>query len=269
MGSIFSLDSPLMRGMSKVADLLILNLLVIVTSIPIFTIGASLSAMHYVLIKMSRNEGTYVTEMFFKSFKENFKQGTALWGINLLVIALCALDIYLFFTAGNSMPSIVLLAVVIVGAILLMTCMYFYPLQARFINPVGKTVKNAFFIMILNFPKSIVMAILYLIPVGLLFVAFFMIPMVFLFGISAPGYGAALLYKSVFLKLEPKQEEVASDMDFHIALDDENEESTGEVEEITGEGAEITGNVEKTTGENAGATGEVEKNADEVAENMN
>lgn len=220
MGSIFSIDTPLMRFMSKVADLMILNLLVIVTSIPIFTIGASLSAMHYVLIKMSRNEGTYVTEMFFKSFKENFKQGTALWMINLAVIALCALDFYLFFTS-NTMPVLVLVAVVAVGVLLMMTCMYFYPLQARFINPVKKTVRNAFFVMILNFPKSVIMVILYLIPIGLLFVAFFMIPMVILFGISVPGYGCALLYKKVFMKLEPKEEEITPDMEFHIAEEEE------------------------------------------------
>ena len=79
MGSLFSLDSPLMRGMSKIADLLILNLLVILTCIPIITVGVSMSAMHYVLIKLSRNEGTSVVQMYFKSFKENFGQGTVLW----------------------------------------------------------------------------------------------------------------------------------------------------------------------------------------------
>lgn len=224
MGSIFSIDSPLMRVMSKIADLMILNLLVIATSIPIFTIGASLSAMHYVLIKMSRNEGTSVTEMYFKSFKENFVQGTALWFVNILVIALFAFDIYIFFFTANTMPVMVLIAVVAVGILLMMTCMYFYPLQSRFINPVKKTIRNAFFVMILNFPKSIVMVILYLIPIGLLFVGFFMIPMVILFGISVPSYGAVMLYKKVFIRLEPKEDEVASDMDFHIADAESSEE---------------------------------------------
>lgn len=219
MGSIFNLDSPMMRGMSKIADLLILNLLVIVTSIPIITIGASMSAMHYVLIKLSRNEGTSVAQMYFKSFKENFAQGTVLWLVNIAVIALVAFDMYLVFFTENTIPMPVFVVVVAVGILILMTCMYFYPLQARFINPVGKTIRNSFFVMVLNFPKSILMVILYAIPVALVCIAFFMIPFVLLFGFTGPGYGAALLYKKVFAKLEPKQEEAAPDMEFHVDME--------------------------------------------------
>lgn len=219
MGSLFSLDSPLMRGMSKIADLLILNLLVILTCIPIITVGASMSAMHYVLIKLSRNEGTSVVQMYFKSFKENFGQGTVLWLVNIVAVAVFALDVYLFFFTKNTIPVLVFWVVVAVGILILMTCMYFYPLQARFINPVGRTIKNSFLIMILNFPKSIVMFILYLLPIAVVFVAFFMIPFVVMFGFTAPGYAAALLYKKVFMKLEPKQEEAAADMDFHVDMD--------------------------------------------------
>lgn len=224
MGQLFNLDSPLMRGMSKVADLMILNLLVIVTCIPIVTIGASLTAMHYVLIKMTRNEGSYVAEMFFRSFKENFKQATALWLVNILLILVFAVDVVLFFFSENTLPFPVFVCVVAVGILFMMTCMYFYPLQARFINPVTKTIRNSFFVMVLNFPKSVIMVVLYVIPILLVFVASFMIPMVLLFGISAPGYGAALLYRKVFKKLEPKEEEITADMDFHVAVEDETNE---------------------------------------------
>lgn len=223
MASVFNYDSPLMRAMSKIADIMILNLLVIVTCIPIFTIGASMSAMHYVLIKLTKNEGSSVAEMYFKSFKDNFVQGTALWFINLAILGFVGFDCYLFFFTANTMPAAVLMAVIAVGILLLMACMYFYPMQARFINPVAKTVKNSFLIMIVNFPKSILMFLLYLVPLGVfilgLTAGWFLIPFVILFGFSAPGYGAAMLYKKVFGRLEPKQEEVASDMDFHIAED--------------------------------------------------
>ena len=67
-----SLDSPLMRFLGKMADLMILNLLVIFCSIPIITMGASLTAMHYVALKIVRNEEAYITKDFFKSFKCTF-----------------------------------------------------------------------------------------------------------------------------------------------------------------------------------------------------
>ena len=243
MASVFNYDSPLMRGMSKIADLFILNLLVILTCIPIITIGASMTAMHYVLIKLSRNEGSSVAQMYFGSFKENFGQATALGFINLLIVGFVGFDVYLFFFTANTMPAAVLMAVIGVGILLIMACMYFYPLQARFINPVGKTVKNSFLLMIANFPKSVVMLLLYCISPGIILLgllgysfAHFLLSFVFLFGFTGPGYGAAMLYKKVFIKLEPKQEEITADLDFRVAEDKpertlDPEEHTEEPEE--------------------------------------
>lgn len=220
MGNFFSIDSSLMRGMSKVADLMILNLLFILTSIPIITIGASMSAMHYVLIKINKNEGSYVAKMYFSSFKENFVQGTVLWLVNIAGIALFAYDVYVFFFANNTLPTLALIFVLAVGVLFIMTTIYFYPLQARFINPVGKTIRNAFFVMILNFPKSILIMLIYCIPVAIVILASFFIPAVLLFGFSVPGYLAVKLYSKVFAKIEPKEAEITEDMDFHVQ--DEN-----------------------------------------------
>lgn len=229
MGHLFSIDSPLMRKLSKVADLMILNLLVILTSIPIITFGASMSAMHYVLIKISRNEGTSVAQMYFKSFKENFAQGTVLWIVNILALIVVGYDLSLFLFTETTMPLPLFVCVIAVGVLFLMTCMYFYPLQARFVNPVSKTIRNSFFVMVLNFPKSILMVLLYLLPVAVLFVAFFAIPLVILFGFTAPGYGAVMLYRKVFEKLENNSEQITEDMDFHL-LDGEQTGDSGENE---------------------------------------
>lgn len=51
MGRFFDLDSPLMSALNKLADLIILNILVIICSLPVFTIGASMTALHYVVLK--------------------------------------------------------------------------------------------------------------------------------------------------------------------------------------------------------------------------
>ena len=88
MGKVFALDSPLMNGLSKLADLIWLNILATICCIPIITIGASLTALHYVVLKMVKDEEGYITRSFFKSFKENFKQATLMWlmllgGVNM------------------------------------------------------------------------------------------------------------------------------------------------------------------------------------------
>ena len=71
MGKLFNIDSPVMRFLGKVADLMILNLVTLLCCIPVVTIGASLTAMHYVLLKMVRNEESYIVRSFFKSFKRD------------------------------------------------------------------------------------------------------------------------------------------------------------------------------------------------------
>ena len=72
MGKIFNLDSPFVQFMSRVADLMWLNILFLLCCIPIFTVGASTTAMYYVTLKMVRNEDSYITKSFIKSFKQNF-----------------------------------------------------------------------------------------------------------------------------------------------------------------------------------------------------
>ena len=86
MGRFFDLDSPLMSALNKLADLISLNILVIICSLPVFTIGASMTALHYVVLKMVRNEEGYIIKSFFKSFKQNFRQATIIWLILLVLI---------------------------------------------------------------------------------------------------------------------------------------------------------------------------------------
>ena len=79
MGRIFSLDSPLFSFLNKVADLILLNILTMICCLPIITIGASMTALHYVVLKMVRDEESYIVRSYFKSFRQNFKQATIIW----------------------------------------------------------------------------------------------------------------------------------------------------------------------------------------------
>ena len=88
-----NLDSPLMRALSKMADLMWLNILTILCCIPIVTAGASFTAMHFVLLKIVRDEEGYITKDFFRSFKENFGQATVIWILSVLVGGLIIWDL--------------------------------------------------------------------------------------------------------------------------------------------------------------------------------
>ena len=94
MSKLFRMDSPLMRFLTKIADLMVLNILFCVTSIPLITIGASWTALYSVTLKMVRDEEGSVSRSYFRSFRQNFRQATLLWLGVLVVLALLALDIH-------------------------------------------------------------------------------------------------------------------------------------------------------------------------------
>ena len=88
--NIFDEGSPVLRFLNRVTDLLVLNLLALLMCLPVVTVGASLTAMHYVLLKLVRDEEGYIAKSFFRSFKRNFLQATVIW---LIFAALWVLTI--------------------------------------------------------------------------------------------------------------------------------------------------------------------------------
>ena len=97
---LFDIDGPLMQALTKVANLMIINLLTVLCCIPVFTIGAALPAMHYMCLKMIRNEDCYICKGYFKAFKESFKQSTKVWLIMLFVILVLIADYYVITKSG-------------------------------------------------------------------------------------------------------------------------------------------------------------------------
>ena len=79
--------------LSKVADLMWLNLLTIMMCIPVITAGAALTAKDYMCYKILKNEEAGITKGFFHSFKQNFKQATAIWLMMLVVLVFVAVDV--------------------------------------------------------------------------------------------------------------------------------------------------------------------------------
>ena len=84
----FNLDSPLMQALNKVADLMWLNILTLICCIPVITVGPALTALHYMALKMVRNEECYIARDYFKSFKLNLRQGIVIWLIELVIVSL-------------------------------------------------------------------------------------------------------------------------------------------------------------------------------------
>ena len=227
MGKFFDMESPVMRFLNRVGDLMILNLLMAICCLPIITVGAAFTAQHYVLLKIVRGEEGYLVKGFFKSFKANFKQATLIWLLMLLVVAVYIGDIWIFNYSGLTFPKPLIIAVVAVAILLLMIAVYVFPVLARFENSIKNTLKNAMLLAFANLPKTILMIACYILPLVLAYFSTYALLFIFLFGFSVPAYVAAWIYSGIFKKLEPETEELTSDLDFSLKIDEETKEIDG------------------------------------------
>ena len=161
--NFLNLDSPVMRVVSRVADLIILNWLFILCSLPIVTAGASLTALHKVILQMLRGEEGPLIRGFLAAFRDNFRKATAMW---LLLLALVVVLVVDLLVGGRILPQplwmAVLASMVLLAVLGLMVLLYAFPLQARYENPVGRTLKNAVLLAILHLPETLLMAAIYL-----------------------------------------------------------------------------------------------------------
>ncbi len=199
-----NIDSPFMQFLGKAADLMWVNILCLLLCLPIFTAGAALTAMHYVCLKIVRDEECYITKSFFKSFKENFVQSTLEWLIMLVCIFIFAGDFYLFYTGAVALPTVVQMIIAAIAMFVLLGALMVFPVQARFVNTIPGTFKTAFAIAIIQVPKTLLMLVIYGLPLVLGYMFPQIFPLIFVFGMSVPAFCAALLYNKKFKVLEDR-----------------------------------------------------------------
>lgn len=162
---MFSANKGFWGWVSKIVDLVVLNILFLVCCIPIVTIGASFTALYGVTKKMVDDQEGYMIRSFFKQFKENFKQSTIMWIIVFVFLAIPSINLYLgnFIWEGISQSlfnGLMILTIIIA----LFVMQYALTLQSTFENTVKNTLKNAFIMSIMNLPWSILITILTLSP---------------------------------------------------------------------------------------------------------
>ena len=160
MDRLFNMDNKFFTVMGRVADLIMLNVVFLICCLPIVTIGASLTALHYVTLKMARNEESYIIRSFFKSFKQNFKQATVINLIMLAVAAILYMDLRIVGNIGGTMSQVLYIVFIAFGILYLMVFLYIYPVLAKFYNSVKNTFRNAFLMAIRHLPYTVLMAVI-------------------------------------------------------------------------------------------------------------
>ena len=156
---LFNIDGPLYKFMTALTNVFILSMCFVIGSIPIVTVGASLTALFDVALKMVDEEEGYIARQFFKAYRANIKQGTVLG----LIFLLCIYVIYLDFEIFNKIPdaSIVLLIFGIISTfIFTFSFIYAFPLNARYVNVIPVILRNSFRISMKFIGRTVMILIL-------------------------------------------------------------------------------------------------------------
>lgn len=163
MNSLLSPDNPVMRLITKIVYSVYLNILWFLCCIPIFTVGASTTALFYVTLKMAKNEEGNITRAFFRSFKENFRQATIIWLILLSLGIVLGVDGYVFYHMKfeNIIWTIGMAIFLVALAAYLIVLMYIFPLLSRFDNTTKAMFKNSLMIGMRFLVCTFLMAVIY------------------------------------------------------------------------------------------------------------
>ena len=157
MSRFFNPENPVMEFIAKIFDLVILNLIFIFSCVPIITIGASTSALSYVTLKMVRGEDPYIWRNFWKSFRQNFKQGTLVWIFSILIFIFLGMDFYIINSQNTSLFAVVRILLWIVCAVALSVFLYVFPVISHFVCTTKQALKNALLMTFGHLPYTLMM----------------------------------------------------------------------------------------------------------------
>ena len=149
----FSYESKFSQLLMKLCYACYLNLLWLLCSLPVFTIGASTTALYYASLKVVRGEESYVGRLFFRAVRENFRQATVLWLILLGIGLFLGADGYILYhlraaSAGTAAIfwTLILALVIAVSVVYVIVLEYVFPLLASVSNTNRAMLKNSFLI---------------------------------------------------------------------------------------------------------------------------
>ena len=204
MGGLFHPDGAFARYGAKLWDMMWLNVLTIICSLPVFTAGAAMTAMHYVLLKIFRDEEGAITRAFFKAFRNNFRQSTVISILFAVVGYLLVLSTGIAHALAMGWIRYLLLA-----ALVLVICAWnwSFVFQARYRNTIRGTMKYSVLALAAHPFRSVMMAVLFVLPFAAVMVAAKNLILVLMAGFTLPGFVQVCIYNNVLIKLETVREE--------------------------------------------------------------
>ncbi len=199
----FNYDNFVIRALNKMTDLLVLNIMFIVFSLPVVTIGAALTAMYAVSLKSVRYGDGYVAKRFLEAFKDNFKQATLAWLIILTAGVLLFLDIRFWQQVDFGVYGKVMLAVsYAIAGVLIVWVTWVFPVISKMRDKLSAQLKNAAKMAVGYFiPYTLVLVLIEVAAVYCAIVNVGMMMIMLVIGFAGVSYICSFFIYSVFAKI--------------------------------------------------------------------
>lgn len=190
--------NPVLDFINTLCNFVVLNLVFLITCLPVVTIGAALSSLYYVTLREARGEYGYLVRTYLKEFRANLKKGTAAFLILFALGAVLLFNIVFWFETGSALGTVLTGIMIAAGIAWFLVFTYTFPLIGRFENTTRQTLKNAFGLALGNIKAT--MGIL-LMDAFVFFLCLYLAPMklfMVLLGFSFVAYCQSFVLKRVF-----------------------------------------------------------------------
>lgn len=152
---IFHSENPFWSGMGRLFDIVELNLLWLVCSIPVVTIGPASAALYASMTALMRGKETYPHRDFFRAFRKDFPRNAAAGLLLLIVGAFLWTDVLICRRSGHGIFAFLMVFFFIILLFWILTALYVLPLLAVYGGGLKNTLILAFTLSVRHFPLTV------------------------------------------------------------------------------------------------------------------
>lgn len=159
------IDNPFFEFMGRLGDIMIVNVLFLICSLPVVTIGASLCAMYGTFFRLMDGVEGSLVKTFLANFRKCLKRGTKVWALAAVSGLILIFD--MIFLGGVDMKGLWTVIGIVVGCLLFLWAMLSAWLFAVFVEKdfgIKEGIQRAMFLAVRHLPATIVMMVLNSIP---------------------------------------------------------------------------------------------------------
>lgn len=189
----FNINAPFWQFMNTLARFTALNVVYLLTMLPVVTIGTAQAAMYSTMFAYDEHDDIKLVREYLRRFKRELKDGL-INGILLFILIAIAIWGLAFWAAYDSNiaygPLILLVAV---SVAILFLAEYLFPMQARFANPIGRQWKLAAMFPWRAFGCTMALVVVDLLALSLAYFVPFVRALMIIFGMSWLAYAKSLI----------------------------------------------------------------------------